>query len=170
MIFIMQLPALYCSLRREMQCMCSEEALNLPNKRNVVWTLSRQYFTEWSETVFKLRSQNGAHILEDGKTGPQVSLDMLLPKTQVGFNSRYWLHCHSNWRVSVTTIENLRWQLGKDIKFITLGKFVTLLVKNLRKNVLTKIVQQSTNYQSVYSHFFLSFGTNDVTHFPKITE
>ena len=26
-----------------------------------------------------------------------------------------------------------------------------------------------TDYQSVYSQFFLSFGTNDVTDFPKVT-
>ena len=34
--------------------------------------------------------------------------------------------------------------------------------------MFTKIVQQSTDYQSVYSHFSLSFGTNDVTDFPKL--
>ena len=39
--------------------------------------------------------------------------------SQVGFNSRYWLHCHSNVRVSRTKIENLRWE---DIKFITFRK------------------------------------------------
>ena len=35
--------------------------------------------------------------------------------------------------------------------------------------MFTKIVQQNTVYQSVYSHFFLSFGTNDVTDFAKVT-
>ena len=30
-------------------------------------------------------------------------------------------------------------------------------------------MQQSTDYQSVYLHFFLSFGTNDVTDFPQVT-
>ena len=42
---------------------------------------------------------------------------------------------------------------------------MTLLVQQLKKNVFTKIVQQSANYQSVYSHFF---GMNDVTDFPKV--
>ena len=30
-------------------------------------------------------------------------------------------------------------------------------------------MQQITDYQSVYSHYFLSFGTNDVTDFLKVT-
>ena len=35
--------------------------------------------------------------------------------------------------------------------------------------MFTKIVQQSTDYQSVYSHFFLSFEANDVTDILKVT-
>ena len=45
---------------------------------------------------------------------------------QVWFNSRYWLHCHSNLRVSVTTIENLKLWIGGDIIRLTFGKSVTL--------------------------------------------
>ena len=36
--------------------------------------------------------------------------------------------------------------------------------------MFTKIVQQGTDYQPVYSHLFLSFWTNDVTNFPKVTQ
>ena len=36
--------------------------------------------------------------------------------------------------------------------------------------MFTKIVQQGTDYQLVYSHVFLSFGTNDVINFPKVTQ
>ena len=36
--------------------------------------------------------------------------------------------------------------------------------------MFTIIVQQSTDYQSVYSHFVLSIGTNDVTDFGKVTQ
>ena len=36
--------------------------------------------------------------------------------------------------------------------------------------MFTKIVPQSTDYQSVYSHFFLNSGTNDVTDFLKVTQ
>ena len=45
--------------------------------------------------------------------------------TQVGFNSRYWLHCHSNSKVSRTKIENLKSQISGDIIPLTFGKFVT---------------------------------------------
>ena len=52
-------------------------------------------------------------------------------EAQVGFNSRYWLHCQwlyhlffLNLRVSRTEIENLRCQVGE----ITFRKLVTLLV------------------------------------------
>ena len=34
---------------------------------------------------------------------------------QVGFNSRYSPHCHSNFRFSVTRIENLNCTIRKDI-------------------------------------------------------
>ena len=43
----------------------------------------------------------------------------------VGFNSRYWLHCHSNSRVSRIKIENLKQQIGGDIIPLIFGKFVT---------------------------------------------
>ena len=35
--------------------------------------------------------------------------------------------------------------------------------------LVTKIVSQGTDYKSVYSHFFLTFWTNDVTNFLKVT-
>ena len=37
-----------------------------------------------------------------------------------------------NLKVSRTTIENLRWRFSGDIIPLTFGKFVTLLVQNLR--------------------------------------
>ena len=52
--------------------------------------------------------------------------------SQVGFNSRYWLHCHSNFMFSTTKIENLKWQFSGVINFITFGKFVTSLVQKLK--------------------------------------
>ena len=36
--------------------------------------------------------------------------------------------------------------------------------------MFTKIEQQGTDYQSVYSYFFLIFWTNDVTDFPKVNQ
>ena len=42
---------------------------------------------------------------------------------QVGFNSRYWLHCHSNLRISRTEIENLKWKIRRDINRATFRKF-----------------------------------------------
>ena len=56
----------------------------------------------------------------------------------VGFNSRYWLHCHSNLRVSRTNTVNLRWQFGEDINVITFGRFVTLLVPQCKKKCVHK--------------------------------
>ena len=41
---------------------------------------------------------------------------------------------------SMTKIENLKWQIGEDINFLSFGKFVTLLaqkLKNLQVQVLT---------------------------------
>ena len=38
-----------------------------------------------------------------------------------------------NLKVSRTTIKNLRWQLGGETTQVTFGKFVTLLVQNLKK-------------------------------------
>ena len=73
-------------------------------------------------------------------------------KAQVGFNSWYWLHCHSDLRVSSTKIENLRWQLSGEIIRVTFGKSSTSMVQQLKK-----IVQEGTDYHSVYSNFFLSF-------------
>ena len=57
--------------------------------------------------------------------------------TQVGFNSRYRLHCDSNLRVSRTKFENFRWQFGKDINFITFGKFGTSCSQKLCNKILT---------------------------------
>ena len=50
-------------------------------------------------------------------------------EAQVRFNSKYWLHCHSNVIVYRTKSESLRWQVGEDIHFITFEKYVTSLVK-----------------------------------------
>ena len=86
---------------------------------------------------------------------------------QVRFNSRYWLHCHLNLRVSGTKIENLRWQFGEDINFITFRKFLTLLAQQLKKQC---VLQQGIAYQPVYWHLFLSFWTIDVTNFSNVTQ
>ena len=32
----------------------------------------------------------------------------------------------------MTKIENLKWQVGEDIKFVTFGKFVTLLAHKVK--------------------------------------
>ena len=60
----------------------------------------------------------------------------------VGFKSRYWLHCHLNFRFSMTKIENLNHTIGKDINFVFLGKFITALVQKLKKNVNKLICSQ----------------------------
>ena len=46
-------------------------------------------------------------------------------------------------------IENLKWQFGEDINFVTFWKFVTLLVQNLRYQEFTKIVSQGTDNKLV---------------------
>ena len=58
---------------------------------------------------------------------------------QVGFNSRYWLHCQwlyrpffLNLRVSRTKIENLKRQSGRDFNKVIFRKFVTSLVQKLK--------------------------------------
>ena len=38
-------------------------------------------------------------------------------------------------RVSMTTIKNLRWQLGEEITRVTFGNLVTLLVQQLKKKI-----------------------------------
>ena len=95
-------------------------------------------------------------LLGNFKRWRKVYLRLLLrPIAQIGFNSRYWLYCNSNLRVSRTKIKNLRWQVSEDINFITCGKFVTSLVQKLKKKCVHEIVSQGTDYKSVYSHFFL---------------
>ena len=81
---------------------------------------------------------------------------------QVGFNSRYWLHCHSNSRVSRTKIENLKWRIGGDIISLTFGKFVRSQVQKL------KILRDNKNWQSRY-WLQVSFWTKNVTNFPKVS-
>ena len=63
---------------------------------------------------------------------------------QVGFNWRYWLHCHSNSRVSWMIIENLKWRIGGDIIPLTFGKFVTSYIQKL------EILRDNKNCQSMY--------------------
>ena len=84
---------------------------------------------------------------------------------KVGFNSRYWLHCHSNLRVSRTKIEDLRGQFGEDIKYITFRKFVTLLVQQLKKKCGHK--NCVTKYWLSIS-LSTSFWTNGVTDFWRL--
>ena len=40
-----------------------------------------------------------------------------------------------NWKVSRTIIKNLKWQVGGEITCVTFGKFVRLLVQNLKKKL-----------------------------------
>ena len=89
--------------------------------------------------------------------------------SQVGFNSWYWLHCHSSLRVSSTIIENLRWQPSGEIIQVTFGKSSTLLVQQLKKKLVHKSC--ATGYWLPLSlfKFFLKFWTNDVEDFPKVT-
>ena len=105
-------------------------------------------------------------LIEEGlKTRHSHAPRRQLYYTQVVFNSRYWLDCHLNLRVSGTTIENLRWQFSEDINFITFGKFVTLLVQQLEKKCVHK--NCATRYwlpTSLFT-FILKFFTN----FPKVT-
>ena len=67
----------------------------------------------------------------------RVSIDNLT-NPQIGFKLRYWLHCHSNLRVSRAKIENLRWQFGGDIIRVTFKQFVTSLVQQLKKKCVHK--------------------------------
>ena len=89
--------------------------------------------------------------------------------TQVGFNSRCWLHCHSHLRVSRTKIEKLRLQFGEDINFITFRKFVTLLVQQPKNKYIHKNFSTKHWLPIGLFTFFLKFWTNDVTDFPKVT-
>ena len=74
---------------------------------------------------------------------------------EVGFNSRYWLHCQRlylpflNLRVSRTKIENLRWQFGEEINCVIFGKFVTSLVQTLMLLGVHKNGSQGSDYKSV---------------------
>ena len=60
------------------------------------------------------------------------------PSTQVGFNSWYWLHCHSSLKVSSRAIENLRWQLSGEMIWVIFEKCVTSLFQQLKKKLVHK--------------------------------
>ena len=45
---------------------------------------------------------------------------LLIPSTQVAFNSSYCLHCFSDLRVCRSKIENIKWQIRRDITRIIL--------------------------------------------------
>ena len=76
----------------------------------------------------------------------------LLSISQVGFNSWYWLHCHSSLRISRTTIENLRCQLCGEIIRVIFRKFVISLGKQLKKQLVHK--NCATGYWFPFSFFF----------------
>ena len=84
-------------------------------------------------------------------------IGLLFKVSQVGFNSRYWLYCHPNLRVSRTKIENLRCQVGENINFITFGKLVTLLVQKLKKKCAHKNCESRYWLQISLFTFFLKF-------------
>ena len=73
-------------------------------------------------------------------TDSQFPLQLLLKRppfnslTYVRFNSRYWLHCHSNLMVSRTKILNLKWQIRRHINHISREKFVTFKILEVYKN------------------------------------
>ena len=88
------------------------------------------------------------------KVPSMESCVFLIVTSQVGFNSWYWLHCHSSSRVSRTTIKNLRWQLGGEIIRVTFGKFVTS--NNLRKISTQKLCNRILT-TTQFIHIFLTF-------------
>ena len=94
-------------------------------------------------------------------------------KPQVGFNVRYWLHCHfvflelksfldNNRKSEITT----RWRSYSG----NLRKIFNIVGQTTQEKIwINCFVQQGTDYHAVYSDFFLSFWTNDVEDFPKVT-
>ena len=88
---------------------------------------------------------------------------------QVEFNWMYWPHYQSNLRVSRIKIQNLGWQFGEGINFITFRKFVTSLIQQLKKKCIHKNCATRCWLLINLFSFFISFWTNDVTPFPKIT-
>ena len=73
-----------------------------------------------------------------------VSIAVTVGYTQVEFSSRYWLHCHSNSRVSRIKIENLKQQIGGDIIPLIFRKYVTPQIQKL------KILRDNKNCQARY--------------------
>ena len=55
--------------------------------------------------------------------------------------------------------------MGININCVTYGKFVTPLVQILRYYEFAKIVNQGTDYKSVFLLNISSFQTNDITFF-----
>ena len=67
--------------------------------------------------------------------------------SKVVFNLRYWLHCpwlyhpfFLNLRVFRTKIENLRWQVGGNIIWVTIGNIAISLVQNLKRYQVKKLI------------------------------
>ena len=81
------------------------------------------------ELVIQLVGPGGHHKRTVRDTN---AIKMIEQYSQIGFNSRYRVHCHSNFMCSITKIENLKRQFNEDINFITLRKFVTSLVQKLK--------------------------------------
>ena len=130
--------------------LCPFEDLNFTSY--FLWVSIIDFFDSvWPTSIFSLIS-------------PAITETII---TQVGFNSRYLLHCHSSSRVSRTKIENLKWRISGDIIQLSFRKFVTSQVQKL------KILRDNNNCQSRYwlqvsfFHNILCFWTNNVTNFQK---
>ena len=92
------------------------------------------------------------------------------PTHNLRFNTRYWIHCHSNLKVSRTKIENLKWQIMRDINCVTFEKFATSLIQKLKILGKKLIWSQYLDLQFLLAPNILRFWTNDVTIFPKVTQ
>ena len=64
---------------------------------------------------------------------------------------------------SMTKIENRKWQIGKDINFVTFRKFVTSLVQKLKILGKKLVCGQYLDLQILETPNILSFSTNNVS-------
>ena len=89
--------------------------------------------------------------------------------SQVGFNSRYWLHYHSIFMFSMIKIEKLNWQMGEDINCITFWKFVTSLVQKLKILGIQTDCSQYFDSQFLWTpDIFGCFGATMLQNFQRI--
>ena len=106
---------------------------------------------------------------------PDAKQYSFLPQaySQVGFNVRYWLHCQS-FLLELKSLEDKYQKCEMTGRWGNywgnLWKICDIIgPKPEEKMWINWLVQQGTDYQSVYSHSFLRFWTNNVKSFPKVT-